>query len=117
MSKEVSRSNAEAIPENASGSNRRSFLKKTVVAGAAAGVGAAILTKGIPAVAYDRHGSLTRGDAAILRFVAAAEILESDLWLQYNELAGVQDGEVSKIASKLIPGYPSHPFFNNPAST
>jgi Ferritin-like domain len=30
---------------------------------------------------------LTKGDAAILRFLAAAEILETDLWQQYNELA------------------------------
>jgi len=37
---------------------------------------------------------LTRGDAAILRFLAAAEILETDLWQQYNELAGIQDREV-----------------------
>ena len=113
MSKEVSRSNAEVISENQSGSNRRSFLKKTVVAGAAAGIGAAILTKGVPAVADDRHGSLSKGDAAILRFVAAAEIIESDIWLQYNELAGVQDGEVSGIAAKLIPGYPSQPTGGN----
>src|SRR6185295_19473462 len=41
-----------------------------------------------------RGGSLTRGDTAILQFLAAAEILESDLWQQYNELAGIQDGEV-----------------------
>lgn len=113
MSQEVSRSNAEVCPENQSGSNRRSFLKKTVVAGAAAGIGAAILTKGIPAVADDGHGSLSKGDAAILRFVAAAEIIESDIWLQYNELAGVQDGEVSAIANKLIPGYPSQPTGGN----
>jgi hypothetical protein len=39
-------------------------------------------------------GGLTRGDAAILRFLAAAEILETDLWQQYNELAGIQDSEV-----------------------
>jgi len=32
-------------------------------------------------------GGLTAGDAAILRFLAAIEILESDLWQQYNELA------------------------------
>ena len=113
MSKEVTRSNVEVAPETQSGSNRRSFLKKTVVAGAAAGIGAAILTKGVPAVADDRRGSLSKGDAAILRFVAAAEILESDMWLQYNELAGVQDGEVSRIASKLIPGYPSQPTGGN----
>ena len=32
-------------------------------------------------------GGLSRGDTAILRFLAAAEILETDLWQQYNELA------------------------------
>lgn len=31
---------------------------------------------------------LTEGDAALLRFAAAAEIVESDLWQQYNELGG-----------------------------
>ncbi len=40
------------------------------------------------------EGSITKGDAAILRFLAAAEILESDLWLQYAELGGVQDSEL-----------------------
>jgi hypothetical protein len=39
------------------------------------------------------HG-LFPGDAAILRFAAAAEILEADFWIQYNELGGVQDPEV-----------------------
>ncbi len=34
------------------------------------------------------------GDIAILRFLAAAEILEADLWQQYNELGGIQDKEV-----------------------
>ncbi len=34
-----------------------------------------------------RGGRLARGDAAILRLLAAAEILETDLWQQYNELA------------------------------
>lgn len=42
----------------------------------------------------ERGGRLRRGDAAILRFLAAAEIIESDLWLLYNELGGVQDDEV-----------------------
>src|SRR5439155_25777639 len=35
----------------------------------------------------DSEGGLSSGDAAILRFLAAAEILETDLWQQYNELA------------------------------
>src|SRR5215475_6048578 len=38
--------------------------------------------------------ALTKGDAALLRFAAAAEILESDFWIQYNELGGIQDAEV-----------------------
>jgi hypothetical protein len=42
----------------------------------------------------DGSGHLSRGDAALLRFAAAAEILETDLWVQYNELGGVQDDEV-----------------------
>ena len=29
----------------------------------------------------------------MLRFAAAAEILETDFWVQYNELCGIQDGE------------------------
>jgi Ferritin-like domain len=40
------------------------------------------------------RGKLHKGDAAILRFLAAAEILETDLWQQYNELGGIQDREV-----------------------
>jgi hypothetical protein len=39
-------------------------------------------------------GGITKGDAAMLRFAAAAEILESDSWQQYNELGGIQDSEV-----------------------
>jgi hypothetical protein len=37
---------------------------------------------------------LSEGDESILRFVAAAEILETDFWQQYNELGGIQDREV-----------------------
>lgn len=94
--------------------NRRSFLKGTMFAGAAT-AGAGLLAKGIPAFASS--GSLTKGDVALLRFVCAAEIIESDIWLQYNELAGVQDGEVSKLASQLIPGYPSQATGGNPDYT
>ena len=39
------------------------------------------------------HGGLTKGDVAILQFLAAAELLEADLWEQYNELGGIQDRE------------------------
>jgi hypothetical protein len=56
-----------------------------------------LLTENASALADDDdHGErLTRGDAALLRFAAAAEILETDFWVQYNELAGIQDSEVS----------------------
>ena len=74
-----------------SGSNRRAFLKKgTMVAGAAT-VGAGLLAHNSTVFA---SGGLTPNDAALLRFAAAAEILESDFWVQYNELGGVQDAEV-----------------------
>ncbi len=89
---------------------RRSFLKGMGVAGVALSAGALL-----PAAlgAEEKNVSLTKGDAAILRFLAAAEIIESDLWLQYQELGGVQDDEVSKLASQLIPGYPSQPTGGN----
>jgi hypothetical protein len=73
--------------------NRRSFLKNSVVAGAAVTAGAGLVGSLPAALAEERHGGITRGDAAMLRFAAAAEILETDLWVQYNELAGVQDNE------------------------
>jgi hypothetical protein len=36
-----------------------------------------------------KTGSISKGDAAILRFLAAAEILETDFWQQYTEFANV----------------------------
>ena len=98
--------------------NRRSFLKKSVAAGAVATASLGLLT-GAPSVLAEQEGEgnerLTKGDVAILRFLAAAEIIESDLWLQYQELGGVQDDEVSKLASQLIPGYPAQPTGGNPS--
>src|SRR3981189_1241215 len=93
---------------------RRSFLQGLGVTGAAVTLGTGFMAKDIPLFAEERSGSLTKGDAAILRFLAAAEIIESDLWLQYQELGGTQDDEVSKLASKLIPGYPAQPTGGNP---
>jgi hypothetical protein len=74
--------------------DRRSFLKKGIAAAGAATVGATILTNGTQAFAEENSGRLDAGDAAILRFLAAAEILETDLWQQYNELGGIPDKEV-----------------------
>src|SRR5713101_7547316 len=70
-------------------SNRRFFLKKGMAASAAT-MGASLLTSGSSVFAEDeKSGRLTPGDAALLRFAAAAEILETDFWVQYNELGGV----------------------------
>ena len=72
------------------GANRRSFLKNSMVAGALATVGAGILGRGLPAFAQQTSdGAPTKGDIAILRFLAAAELIESDLWIQYAELGGI----------------------------
>src|SRR5690348_13687440 len=70
-------------------SSRRTFLRTGAAAGA--GVLGGGLLAAAPAVG---SGRLTQGDAAILRFLSAAEILETDLWQQYNELGGIQDREV-----------------------
>jgi hypothetical protein len=74
--------------------NRRSFLRKSVATGAAVTAGAGIFGSLPAALADESHERITRGDAALLRFAAAAEILETDFWVQYNELGGVVDGEV-----------------------
>jgi hypothetical protein len=65
--------------------DRRSFIQRGLAAVGTAGVGAGLLSNSQPAFG-DPPGKLSTGDAAILRFVAAAEILESDLWEQYWEL-------------------------------
>src|SRR5436190_21461444 len=86
---------AENLEERAKPSkssiSRRSFLGKSLAVGAGTIGGAGLLTSIRTAEA---SGGLTPGDAALLRFAAAAEILEADFWIQYNELGGVQDPEV-----------------------
>jgi hypothetical protein len=76
--------------------SRRSFIATGLAAGAGATLGP--LGRAATAFAEKDHehdsGELSRGDAAILRFLSAAEILETDLWQQYNELGGIQDAEV-----------------------
>src|SRR5256886_1521076 len=72
-------------------------MKNGLAVAGAATIGAGLLADGSSVFAHDgdeSSGSLSKGDAAILRFLAAAEILETDLWQQYNELGGIQDSEV-----------------------
>jgi Ferritin-like domain len=79
--------------------NRRSFLKNGMMAVGAATMGAAVLPGSLAAFGREEedHSPLTRGDIAILRFLNALEQIEADLWIQYSELGGVQDNEVSGV--------------------
>jgi hypothetical protein len=78
--------------------DRRSFLRTGAIAGTALVAGATAMAQQV-AAADDSDRGLTKGDVAILRLLAAVELIESDLWLQYAELGGVQDSE--------LPGLPT----------
>jgi hypothetical protein len=78
--------------------NRRAFIKHGGLAAGSAAISLGLLAKSSTVLA-DQGGGLTRGDIAILTFLAAVETIEADLWLQYAELGGVQDNE--------IPGLPT----------
>jgi hypothetical protein len=56
-------------------------------------IGTALLADRLSSAAF-AAGGLPSGDVSILRFLSALEILETDLWQQYNELGGIQDKEV-----------------------
>src|ERR1700745_1023818 len=83
-------------------SNRRKFMKNGMLAAGAATVGAGLLAGKLSAFGRD-HGEdddrapITKGDIAILTFLSALEQIEEDLWLQYSELGGTQDNEVSGL--------------------
>jgi hypothetical protein len=79
--------------------NRRAFLKTGITAAGAATMSAGLLGSGLSAFGqdHDQDGDLTKGDIAILRFLNAVEQIEADLWIQYSELGGTQDNEVSGV--------------------
>src|ERR1700716_2714849 len=79
---------AEATTQRRRLVGRRWFLKGVGAVGATLPAGALLATRAQAA------NTISTGDAAILRFLSALEILETDLWQQYNELGGVQDAEV-----------------------
>src|SRR5437870_9317461 len=80
----------ERVKRSKDSISRRSFLGKSLAVGAGT-IGAGLLANAPTARA---SGGLTPGDAALLRFAAAPQILETDFCVQYNELGGVQDSEV-----------------------
>src|ERR1700689_3190732 len=101
-----------ADDESTGGVSRLSFL----ATGAAAGVGATLLGPlGKTAAALAQGSGLTRGDAAILRLLAAAELIEADLWQQYDELGGVNGGNPGYQAAltNIDPDMPTYIHLNN----
>src|SRR5579864_9459843 len=70
---------------------RRSFLKGLGLAGATLSAGALLTTKGMAQPSRIKR-RLSKGDAALLKFAAWADIVESDLWTQYAELGAVDGG-------------------------
>ncbi len=71
---------------------RRAFLGRMAAGAALLAPGSSLLAGRGPSHTPG-PARITPADAALLRFAAAAEILETDLWVQYNELAGIQDSE------------------------
>jgi Ferritin-like domain len=76
--------------------SRRTFLKSLAVGAATTGASLVFNSNALAneAVGSPKAKRLTKGDVAILTFLAAAEFLEADLWRQYNELGGIQDSEL-----------------------
>jgi len=85
---------------SASGVPRRSFLKGLGVAGAALTGGSVLAAASKVSQA---SGIITSGDVAILRFLAAAELIEADLWQQYAELGGLTPGQLPVETAPFTP--------------
>jgi len=83
--------------------DRRAFLKQGALAGGAVTLGAGLLGTAKSALAQDDDRPITKGDVAILRFLAAAELIESDLWEQYAELGGLTPGQLPVETAPFTP--------------
>ena len=85
---------------------RRSFLRNIGMGAALLAPGAALLSSSAKALAKNGNekekNALTRGDVAILQLLAAAELIETDLWKQYNELGGVNAPDSGYKAGLVI---------------
>ncbi len=89
--------------------NERLVSRRSLVKGAAGGaavVGLGALSRTLPAFAATREvPGVTAGDVAILRFLAAAEFIETDLWVQYCELAAGNEAygdALNRIENELV---------------
>src|ERR1700722_10476059 len=80
---------------------RRSFMKQSLLAGTAT-VGAGLLASKV-ASGDQPNIPPTQGDIAILTLLAAAELIESDLWQQYAELGGLTPGQLPVETAPFTP--------------
>jgi hypothetical protein len=81
-------------------SNWRSVVRRRSFLQGIGGMAGAMLPAGaLLAADATKSAKISKGDAALLRLAAAIEIIESDLWQQYNELGGVKGGNPSYIAA------------------
>lgn len=77
--------NNEITEQNKHGVSRRSFVRRAAIGAALIPVSGFL---GSAASSFGQgSGQVTSGDIAILKFLAAAELVEADLWSQYCELA------------------------------
>jgi ferritin-like protein len=81
---------------------RRSFLRNLGMGAALLAPGAALLGSASKALAANGRQRLNAGDVAILQLLAAAELIEADLWQQYKELGGVDAPDSGYKAGLVI---------------
>jgi hypothetical protein len=88
---------------DSAGIDRRTFLR----AGAAVGAAALSLPALLDTASAAQGQALSQGDVDVLRFLAAAELIEEDLWRQYTEFAEGNEGyrEVLESLDEGLPQY------------
>jgi len=89
-----------AADKSISPTNRRSFMKNSLLAGTAT-IGAGLIASK-PASGQVLRAP-TRGDIAILTLLAAVELIEADLWQQYAELGGLTPGQLPVETAAFTP--------------
>ncbi len=92
---------AESPQTPSNGLARRTFLRNLGLGAVLLGPAGALVGSASKAFAGNDNGRLPRGDVAILQLLAAAELIETDLWQQYNELGGV-DAAASGYQAGLV---------------
>jgi len=98
--------------------NQPNFMTRGMIDASVAAAGA--MLNRVCGTAYGKRlnydsGRLTKGDIAVLRFLAAVELIECDLWQQYEELGGVTQGSQNsyQLALQFLDGHGSQYITSN----